>query len=340
MKRLIAALLCAGLIFTAGGCVADEKEDEDITIGVVVYDEYDTFVASLMDVFMNGVTERMQSEEKKITVLRQSSGGSQITQNDQVMDLIKKGCDVICVNLVDRTDPAMIIEAARDADVPVIFFNRELVNQDLYSWDKLYYVGADAYDSGIIEGQIAADGFLEKENADKNNDGQMQLVVLEGEPGHQDSIIRSEYSVSTIMEAGISVDKLESGIANWKRAEAQNKMSRMIDKYGNGIEVVLANNDDMALGAIDEYETRKIPLSERPIIVGIDGTAVGLEAVEAGDMLGTVYNDKEGQGSAMLELALTLATDGDVSKLSLTDGKYIRFPYARVDRSNVLEYID
>ena len=349
IKRIIAAVLSAALLLS--GCGRSEEKKDEITIGVVVYDEYDTFVASLMDVFMGSVTDRMQSTGKRITMLREASAGSQITQNDQVDELIKKGCDVICVNLVDRTDPAMIIEAARDADVPIIFFNRELVTQDLYSWERLYYVGADAYDSGNIEGQIAADAFLSDETIDKNDDGQMQLVVLEGEPGHQDAIIRTEYSVSTIMDAGITVDKLESGIANWKRSEAQSKMGRMIDKYGDEIEVVLANNDDMALGAIDEYEARDIPMKERPIIVGIDGTDVGLAAVEDGTMLGTVYNDKEGQGTAMLDLAIALALDTDITastdisldeatEIKLSEGKYIRYPYAPVKRDNVLEYMD
>ena len=337
MKRVVLMVLAACMVLC--GCGAQEKKDE-VTIGVVVYDEYDTFVGSLMEVFMNAVTERIQSDGQKITVLQEASAGSQITQNDQVDELIKKGCDVICVNLVDRTDPAMIIEEAREADVPIIFFNRELVTQDLYSWDKLYYVGADAYDSGNIEGQIAADAFSDDSSIDKNDDGQMQLVVLEGEPGHQDAIIRSEYSVSTIMDAGITVDKLESGIANWKRSEAQTKMSRMIDKYGDDIEVVLANNDDMALGAVDEYEARSIPLKERPLIVGIDGTDEGLAAVEDGSLRGTVYNDKEGQGTAMLDLALSLCTDSDTSDINLIDGKYIRYPYAPVTKENIADYLD
>ncbi len=340
MKKLITVLLSLNIILGLTGCQNAPEEKNEITIGVVVYDEYDTFVGQLLNVFMEQVSDKMLSDDIKINVLRESSAGSQITQNDQVLDFIKKGCDVICVNLVDRTDPAMIIDSARDADVPVIFFNRELVTQDLYSWEKLYYVGADAYDSGNIEGQMVADAYLSDKSIDKNGDGQLQIIVLEGEPGHQDAIIRSEYSVSKIMDNGIAVDKLESGIANWKRSEAQTKMARMIDRYGKDIEVVLSNNDDMALGAIDEYEARNTPMADRPVIVGIDGTDVGLEAVEEGTMLGTVYNDKEKQGRAMFELAVALATGTDTTSLELTDGKYIRFPYARVEKSNISDYLE
>ena len=337
----VTVALLAGVLVT--GCSKKPEKPGEIKIGVVVYDDYDTFVGQLIDVFMEELSKR-RDEGRKITVERRGSGGSQITQNQQVDELIKAGCDVICVNLVDRTDPAMIIEAARAADVPVIFFNRELVNQDLYSWDRLYYVGADAYDSGIIEGKIAADAIAADPSMDKNDDGRISLVVLEGEPGHQDAIIRSEYSVSTIIDSGIEVDKLESGIANWKRSEAQSRMGQMIDKYGDDIELVLANNDDMALGAVDEYDAREVPFSKRPAIVGIDGTKEGLDAVGNGSLLGTVYNDKEGQGKAMLVLAMAVADGHDIvgdldQYADLMDGKYIRFPYARVTRDNVADYM-
>lgn len=96
--------------------------------------------------------------------------------------LIDKGCDVVCVNLVDRTEPTTITDLAESRQVPIIFFNRELVAEDLERWSELYYVGADAYQSGVMEGEIAADAFKQNTDLDKNNDGICQYVVLEGEP--------------------------------------------------------------------------------------------------------------------------------------------------------------
>lgn len=290
---------------------------------------------------MEGVSLRIK-DGTRITVRRSNAGGNQITQNEQVEDLIDKGCNVLCVNLVDRTDPSMIIEAARAADVPVIFFNRELVEKDLLSWDRLYYVGADAFESGIIEGQLAAEAWtasMETDGSmDRNGDGILQYAVLEGEAGHQDAIVRSEYSVNALVEAGIRVEKCESVIANWNREQARAKMSQMLNRYET-IELVLCNNDDMALGAIDELEAREIPMEERPLIVGIDGTDVGLEAVLAGTMFGTVYNNKEGQADAMLELAIATVTGGEPEGREMIDGKYIRFPYERVTRENIEKFM-
>ena len=334
---LLALCLCTALL---SGCGEDSlHRNREIRIGVTVYDEYDTFISELMEDFMEDVAEVNTSDQgTTVSVLTVNAAQSQITQNEQTEKLISKGCDVICVNLVDRTDPSMIIEMAREADVPVIFFNRELVEEDLFSWDRLYYVGADAFESGKIQGHIAASYLKEHPEADKNGDESIQYVVLEGEAGHQDAIVRSETSVDALIEEGIRIEKLESSIANWNRAQARNRTEQMIDTYGGDVELVLANNDDMALGAADAYDSREIPDDERPAIIGIDGTKVGLEGVRNGKLIGTVYNDKEGQARAMLELALAAATGEGMEDLPLTDGKYIRLPYSEITLDNISRF--
>ena len=147
-----------------------------------------------------------------------------------------------------------IIEAAKESDIPIIFFNREPVAEDLNQWEKLYYVGAKAKQSGVMQGELAADLIWERKTVDRNKDGKIQYVVLEGEMGHQDAIVRTESAVDSLKEKGVELEKLSYEIANWNRAQAQNRMTQMINQYNNQIELVLANNDDMALGAIDAYE--------------------------------------------------------------------------------------
>ena len=196
-------------------------------------------------------------------------------RDDQVEELIDSGCNVLCVNLVDRTDPSEIIDLARENDVPIIFFNREPVAEDLMQWSGLYYVGAYAEQSGEIQGELAADIIRDNSSIDRNKDGKIQYVVLEGEAGHQDAIIRTEKVVDTLRNQGIKLEKLSYGIANWNRAQAENRMTQMIGQYPNKIELVLANNDDMALGAIDAYDKLNLTESSRPVFFGIDGTDEG-----------------------------------------------------------------
>lgn len=329
--------LCAGTIMGCSGGVRDDQP-VNIKIGVTVYDQYDTFVSELIERFNGYASDKEAETGAAINIETYNAADSQTTQNSQVETMLADGCHVICVNLVDRTEPSVIIDMAEKSGVPVIFFNRELVGEDLERWDQLYYVGAKAFESGIMEGEIAADVFKSDPQADKNGDGVFQYIVIEGEAGHQDAIVRTEYSVSTIIESGVEVEKLGYGIANWNRAQAQTKMAQMLGEYGAAIELVLANNDDMALGALDALKAAGIPQEEWPVVVGIDGTDVGLEAVRNGELAGTVYNDKEGQAQAMLNLAYELSVGGSLSGLALENGKYIRLPYAKIGPEDVAEY--
>ena len=339
IRRILAFGLIIGLLtFSLPGCSAKSQQTGTgkIKIGVTVYDQYDTFLSQLMECF----TEQVQDN---VEVVVYNAAQSQQTQNRQVKKMIEDGCNVICVNLVDRTDPTAVIEAARKGNVPIVFFNRELVEGDIRRWDKLFYVGADAYESGVMQGQLAAMTCLTDKNIDRNGDGVIQFVVLEGEAGHQDTIVRTEQSVDTLIKTGVKVDKLGYAIANWNRAQAQTKITQIIEENGKAVELILSNNDDMALGAIDAYEASGMIKSDMPAIFGIDGTDVGLEAVRDDKMVGTVYNDKEGQASAMYKLAVTLARGGSINELSgeynVSDDRYIRLPYTKVTGANVNSYL-
>ena len=161
-------------------------------------------------------------------VMVRDAAGSQRTQDDQVKELISAGCDILCVNLVDRADPSEIIDLARENEVPIIFFNREPVAEDMQRWDKLYYVCSLASESGVLEGNIVVDAYrAQPERWDKNGDGKLQYVLLEGEQGHQDSLIRTEVTIKTITDAGIPLEKLDGDTADWQRAQAGRRKSCM-----------------------------------------------------------------------------------------------------------------
>lgn len=291
-----------------------------------------------MTKFTEYAADKEEATGVAINVEVMDASQSQLTQNEQVKSLIEKGCDVICVNLVDRTEPTTITDLAENKQVPIIFFNRELVAEDLERWSELYYVGADALQSGVFEGELAANAFKTNAKMDKNGDDICQYVVLEGEAGHQDSIVRTEYSVNTLIENGVEAEKLGYAMANWNRAQAQTKTAALLTQFDGKIELIIANNDDMALGAIDALRDSQIPREDWPGVVGIDGTDAGLLAVENGEMLGTVYNDKEGQAREMLNLAFAIATNGDKDSIPLIDGKYVRTPYHKVTQENVEDY--
>ena len=385
----------------------ENKEKKKLQIGVTIYDSYDTFLSGYMTAFEKEISKK-RAEGIEIGLFRYNAAGSQPLQNEQVEEMLEKDCDVLCVNLVDRTAPSEIIDMAKKKNVPIIFFNRELVDEDLAQWNQLYYVGADAKQSGVLQGEMAAEDILSEElekptpevplaspedeeeaseksqdkagnaeeiqdyvlqksredleilereaspeesrtnaeegaekkqlilspRVDKNGDGVIQYLMFEGEAGHQDAIVRTEYSVNTLMQQGIPMEKLSYAIANWSRAEAQSKMMQFYPEFQDQIELILSNNDDMALGVLDAYDKIGLPKDKRPFIYGIDGTTVGLEAVKKGNLMGTVYNDEQGQAKALFQLAYRLGTGKKGSEDEGENKKIIRLPYQKVRRED------
>ena len=334
-KKIAAGMLCYMCILGVNGCgQADSDNSQNVYVGVTYYDQSDIFLNELLDCFKKEI-QNLESEERKISVTIQGAGGSQRTQDDQVKELIDGGCNVLCVNLVDRTDPSEIIDLARENQIPIIFFNREPVAEDMAQWEQLYYVGAKAEESGTMQGEMAAEAIKANPQVDRNKDGKIQYVVLEGEPGHQDTIIRTENAVEALKAGEIELEKLSYGLANWNRAQAENRMSQMISQYQTKIELVLANNDEMALGAMDAYEKLNYTESTLPLFFGIDGTKVGLEAVRDSRLSGTVYNDKEGQAKAMAKLAEALVTGDGTENMDFENGKYVYLPYEKVTKEQL-----
>ena len=341
-------LFCLSLLLlfnlSACGNAGEKKAKKKIKIGVTLYDSYDTFLTGYMRAFDKEVAEK-RAEGYEVNVLQYNAAGSQAMQNEQVEEMLQNSCDVLCVNLVDRTAPSEIIDMAKKKDVPVIFFNRELVEEDLNQWNKLYYVGADAKQSGVLQGELVLEDVKDAEKEgqlppelDRNGDGKLQYLIFEGEAGHQDSIMRTDYVVSTIQDAGIPLERLDYSIANWSRAEAQSKMMQLYPEFQGKIELILSNNDDMALGVIDAYDKIGVQKDLRPWIYGIDGTKAGLAAIEKGSMRATVYNDEVGQSKALFRIAFQLASEGAEDGEGTEIEKITRLPYRKVRRKNYAEF--
>lgn len=325
-------------------CSNDGKDSSDIIemkIGVALYKDDDTFISTIKSNLETIAKQKELDTNSRITLNFQDAKGSQANQNDQVSRFISQEYDVICVNIVDRTAAASIIDKAKNADIPVIFFNREPVEEDMKRWDKTYYVGGKADESGAIQANLILDRYISnKSSIDKNLDGKIQYVMLEGEYGHQDALIRTEYCIDTLVKNGVGVEKLANETGNWQRAQGNAKMTKWIKKYGSEIEVVFSNNDDMALGALDAMKTLNI-LGNSPIVVGVDGTPQALQSIKDGYLYGTVISDSEGQANSIFDLAYTLTRKGNVNAIkNLKDEIYIRTEHTPVTAENVDLFIN
>ena len=339
---IIFFLIIALLGGCAGGGIRGQVNEKTgtIRIGVSVNDVYDTFIVELCS-RMNTWARELEKDTGRVILLDiVSAGGSQLAQNDQINGFIDKGYDVVCVNLVDRTDATVIIDKARSADVPVVFFNREPVSEDLNRWDKLFYVGGNAEQSGQLQADIIIDALSDSERfkqVDRNGDGVIQYVILEGEIGHQDALIRTQISTEAIQHEGFLVEKIGDEIANWNRDQAESKMDALIDEHSDRIEMVIANNDEMAIGALEAVKHRGVG---QPLVVGVDGIAEALELVQMKKMEGTVFNNAGGQAEKIIRLSYDLAANDDYAAVTGgIDTKTIYVDYRRIDYVNVQEFI-
>lgn len=327
------------MIVSLMGCgSSNKKTNKTMRVGVVTYTSDDPFINAMVEKVKSNL-KTMETTNMNVIVSVRSGDNDQREQDEIVDEMIDAGCDVLCVNLVDRTAPANIIKSARQSDIPVIFFNREPVRDDLMQWEKLYYVGCDAKESGDMQGEIAANYIKKHGEVDRNGDGKIQYVLLEGEAGHQDAISRTDCSVKTIMECGVELEKLSYQFADWNRGQAENRMTQLISQYGSQIELVISNNDEMALGAVEAYNNSSISRDKWPVIFGIDGLDDALQAIKQGNMQGTVYNDKEAQAGEIARLAVDLFKGNRLDGHNLDEGKYFVSPYWKVDVDSVDDFL-
>jgi methyl-galactoside transport system substrate-binding protein len=328
---LVAALAAvSALLVSCGGAAGGGKPK----IGVAIYKFDDTFMSYVRNSIEGNAAD-------KAVVEMVDSQNAQPTQNDQVDAFLSKKMKVIAINPVDRTAAAAIIDKAMARKTPVVFFNREPLPEDMKKWDKVYYVGAKAEQSGSMQGEIAVDYWKANPKADKNGDGKLQYIMLKGEPGHQDAELRTEFSIKAVTDAGIAVDKLAEDTAYWDRPKAVEKMKAFYAKFGDKIEMVFCNNDDMALGAIEALRQEGYFTGNKYLpVIGVDATAPALQALEEGTLLGTVLNDAKNQGKATFDLAYALATGKDPATAGwkIDDGKYVWVPYQKVTKENYTQF--
>jgi methyl-galactoside transport system substrate-binding protein len=301
-----------------------------INIGCVIY-KFD-------DTFMTGVRMNIEATVKavkgaKIDIV--DAQNSQATCNDKVDLFITKKVSAMAINPVDRAACGVIIDKAKKANIPLVLFNREPFKEDMAKWNKVYYVGAIAEQSGTMEGQLVVDYF----KAHPTKDGVIHYVMLKGEPGHQDAELRTKFSIKAITDAGFKVEKVAEDTGMWDRVKGQEKMAAFL-ATGKQIDVVLANNDDMALGAIEALKAAGYFKGDKYMpVVGVDATAPGCQALQDGTMLGTVLNDAKNQGRATAKLAMVLAQGKTPSEASIgfkiTDGKYVWVPYKPITKANI-----
>jgi len=333
MKRILTILLV--LILSA--C-----EAQVMTVPVFIYDNSDAYMAE----FETNI--KLAALSKDYLIRSFNSQNSQIIQNDQIEQFMNNDYPVLMINPVDRLSVYAIIEKAKQNDSTIIFFNREPLPEDIALYDKIYYVGADAIQSAQLQASLIMDLFGNNPRVlneyDKNGDGIIQTVILKGEQGHQDAEARTKHVIESLTSEGYKIEVLDVSIANWDRETAQEQMKELITLYGEDIEILISNNDAMALGAIETLKEFKFfedlnldGVIDRAVepwlpVVGIDGLEVSIESIKQGYLYGTIKNDSESMADCLVQLTEWLLEGKPLIDFpyKITDGKYLWINYQKL----------
>ena len=305
--------LTASLLALLSGAAGAE------TIGVSIVN-FDNNFQSLL---RQGIEAR--ATEVGVDVQIEDAQNDSARQLDQINNFIASGVDAIIVTLVDTAASPALTAAAEAAGVPLVYVNLE--PQDLSALPaNQAYVGSNEIESGTL-GAFEACKLLRGQLKSNGADG----YVIMGSLSHQAAVQRTkdvEDVIGMDMCSFITVKDKQS--SEWSRDNANNLMTNWLST-GEVPDVVFANHDDSAIGAILALKAANVPM-EDVVVVGVDATPDALQFMQAGDLDVTVFQNAKAQGGGGLDIALKLAKGEAVDRVT-----YI--PFELVTPANMADYI-
>ncbi len=312
IKRIIVGFFVLALsLGTLGSTNHVQAEGETYEIGVAIYQYNDNFMTLFRNELEVYFKELSEADGNTYNLEFQDGKNDQATQTEQLNNFIAQGKDLLIANLVDPTGADQIILSAQSADIPVVLINREPDAATLELWPgKTTYVGVDARQSGVYQGEIIA----ELDNSgDINGDGVVNYLMIMGDAGNVDAEQRTQFSIETLNET-IETESLgEHQRGNWDQAKGQEIAANALSQYGEDLEVIFSNNDGMALGAVQAINGAGRVVNEDIYIVGVDALPEVVELLEQDQFTGTVLNDHFNQSHTAAEVAIMLLTGEEVA---------------------------
>lgn len=359
-KKLLAVLLCMAMVAaTLIGCGSDGQGGSDeLSVGVFYYQFNDTYLTS--------VREALDAEFQKAGISAQNfdAQNNPATQIEQIDTAIQKGVNLLVVNVVTsgNTDYSQqIVDKAKDADIPVIFFNRAVEDDKtegkvLGSYDKCAFVGTDAPEAGHLQGKMIGEYLVANyETVDLNGDGTISYAMFMGEQGNAEAIYRTQFGQedadAVLTDAGkpalayfdaAATDKFQVDMEGaWSAKAASEYMTTNFVQYNetnnNMIELVICNNDGMAEGVVEVLNANGYNLGDggKTIpVFGVDATENAKALIAAGKMTGTVKQDAEGMAAQICDLTENVSAGKELldgvaaDRIAETVANKIYIPYA------------
>ena len=357
MKKTLAIILAVVMMVSMlAGCGDKPAPNPDpagssLDVAVFYYD--------FSDVYISSVRNSMNSQLDALGVKYNNydGAGNQSQQTDQINTAIANGANLLIVNIVETSSPDAAqnaVEAARTAGIPIIFFNREVSNEVVNSYEKCAFVGTDAPEAGHMQGKLVGDYLLANYDAvDLNGDGTISYVMFKGQEGNAEAEARTQFGVEDANAVLTAAGKPELVYYNasatdkylvdqggkWSAQAANDYMSSILSEYsetnGNMVELIICNNDGMAEGAVSALQGAGYNTGDGKTIpvFGVDATDSAKQLINEGKMTGTIKQDAEGMASTIVNLVSSVKNGGNLmdntSSFNVDEGvAKIRVPYA------------
>ena len=326
MKKVLALVLALTMVLGMGSVALAEGNAQ-----VFWYTMSDTYLASVRTAL------NAKLDEAGITYVDQDGNATQTTQTDQITTAIATGTDLLAVNIVETGADGIaqnVVDQAKAAGIPLLFFNRSVSEDVVKSYDKCCFVGTNYEQAGIMQGDMIGDYLLANYDAyDLNGDGVISYVMFKGQEDNQEAIARTKYGQENADAKLVAAGKpplkfydesnaqkyLVDQAGTWSRQVAQDYMTTILAQYnmdaGNMVELVIANNDEMALGAMQALQQAGYNNGEGTTTIpvfGVDATADAVAAIDAGTMAGTIKQDAEGMAEAIATIAANMIAGKDM----------------------------
>ena len=291
---------------------------QDIGVSMAKFDD------NFLTVLRNGMVEQAKAMAG-VNLQVEDAQDDVAKQLDQINNFIASGVKAIIVNPVDTSATQAMSDAAAKANIPLVYVNRQPVNVDTMP-DNQAFVASNEVDSGTLETLEVCRLLKEAGKTEAN------IYVMMGQLSNQAAVQRTAdiHDVMASGKCGVTLNIIDEQTANWSRDEAQNMMTNWLSA-GKPFDALIANNDEMAIGAIQAMKAGGVDMKVM-IVGGVDATQDALAAMQAGDLDVTVFQDAAGQGKGALEAALALAAGKPVEQK-------VYIPFQLVTPANVADFV-
>ncbi|WP_374397803.1 sugar ABC transporter substrate-binding protein [Tabrizicola sp.] len=305
-------LLAAGLTALMGTTAMADG----IGVSMALFDD------NFLTVLRNGIQSQADGAGLKVQI--EDAQNDVAKQLDQINNFIASGVDAIIVNPVDTSATQAMSDAAAAANIPLVYVNRQPINVDTLP-DNQAFVASNEVESGTLETIQLCDNWAGEGKTEVN------VYVMQGELSNQAAVQRTQ-DIHDVMGDGrckVKINIIDEQTANWSRDQAQTLMTNWLST-GTAFDGVIANNDEMAIGAIQAMKAAGIDMATVQV-GGVDATQDALAAMQAGELDVTVFQNAAAQGGGALDAATKLA------KGEAVDQK-VYVPFELVTPANVADY--